>query len=170
MNAVDAAILPRQPDRSNLIQRYLTSIKFKLYASSDYLSECGVPQNVQDLDNHRLISFGGDNHYSNDMNWHLKVGKEVGDYREPFLSVSDTLHAAEQGLGIATIAQENPLLHHSKLVEILPEVEGPETKGYYIFPEHLKNSKRIKLFGDFLEECMQNDHFFQKSTDISQVA
>ena len=169
MNTIDAAILPRQPDRPNLVQRYLTSIKLKLYASPDYLAEHGVPQDVQDLDHHRLISFGDHNHYLSDINWHLKEGKEVGDYREPSLSVLTTFHAAEEGLGIATLAKENPLLLNSKLVEVLPNLEGPEIKGYYVVPEHLKNSKRIKLFGDFLEECIQNDKVFQLNEE-TQVA
>ena len=68
MNHVDAAILPRQPDRLNLVQRYLSSLKLKLYASPDYLAEYGVPQTVQDLDHHRLISFGDHNHFLRDIN------------------------------------------------------------------------------------------------------
>ena len=41
-----------------------------MYASPDYLKKFGQPKSMEDLNDHRLISFG-ENHpnYLRDMNW-----------------------------------------------------------------------------------------------------
>ena len=36
------------------------------------------------------------------------------------------------------------------LVQVLPEVEGPRLEAYFVYPEELRNSKRIQVFRDFL--------------------
>jgi len=38
----------------------------------------------------------------------------------------------------------------SNLVRVLPEVEGPRIDAYFVYPEELRNSKRIQVFRDFL--------------------
>ncbi len=42
------------------------------------------------------------------------------------------------------------VLGSSSLVRVLPEVEGPRIDAYFVYPEELRNSKRIQVFRDFL--------------------
>ena len=46
--------------------------------------------------------------------------------------------------GIKVIA-ENP-----DLVQILPELKGPKVDVFFVYPEELRNSKRVAVFRDFL--------------------
>jgi len=43
-------------------------------------------------------------------------------------------------------------------VEILPELSGPIIDTYFVYPEELRNSKRITLFRDFIMRKMAEDH------------
>jgi DNA-binding transcriptional LysR family regulator len=68
----------------------------------------------------------------------LKVNSIYGMYR-----------AAQSGLGIATLP-DYIVGKHSELVRILPELEGPSFDAYFVYPEELRNSKRVAVFRDFL--------------------
>ncbi len=57
--------------------------------------------------------------------------------------------AVESGVGIAALpdylARDNP-----KLVQVLSDIEGPSFDTYFVYPEELRDSKRIAIFRDFL--------------------
>lgn len=36
------------------------------------------------------------------------------------------------------------------LVHVLPDIEGPEIHGYFVYPEELRNSARVGAFRDYL--------------------
>lgn len=163
LNEVDAAVIPFMPDRPTWIQRHLMQFHLKLYASPDYLSTFGSPKTAEDLSNHRLISHGNDDHILSELKWHLSLGTNGDESQDPYLVVCSPFHAAEQGLGIATLAQENLLLRSGKLVEVLPEIDGPTIDAYYVYPEHLKDSKRVRLFGDYVVE------FIKKTNNLSNL-
>ena len=38
----------------------------------------------------------------------------------------------------------------SGVVRVLPELEGPRIDAYFVYPEELRNSKRVHVFRDFL--------------------
>jgi DNA-binding transcriptional LysR family regulator len=153
MREADVAIRmspPRQPD---LVQRHLMTLRYHIYASSEYLRRFGTPQKPEDLDKHRLIIFGEDVRPPvRAINWHWEAGSRPGYERRPIFSINNVyglLNAVESGLGVAALpdlmAQET-----SDLVRILPELTGPEVEAYFVYPEELRNSKRIAVFRDFL--------------------
>jgi DNA-binding transcriptional LysR family regulator len=57
--------------------------------------------------------------------------------------------AVASGLGIAPLPSYMARLG-SDLVHVLPEVVGPEIDMYFVYPEELRNSKRISVFREFL--------------------
>ena len=69
------------------------------------------------------------------------------------LGASLLLHAVllaiQSGLGIGAlpdyVVQENP-----DLVRILTDLKGPKVDVYFVYPEELRNSKRVAVFRDFL--------------------
>jgi len=153
MREADVAIRmspPRQPD---LIQRHLVSVQVHIYASTDYLKKYGTPQRPEDLDTHRLITYGEDSRPPvPGVNWLLDAGAKPGHDRRPILSVNNTygmLRAVMSGLGLASlpdfVAHEN-----NSLVRVLPELAGPPNEAYFVYPEELRASKRISVFRDFL--------------------
>ena len=59
------------------------------------------------------------------------------------------LVAAKAGLGIAAV----PDYMHAEtdgLVQVLTEVKAPKVDVYFVYPEELRNSKRVAVFRDFL--------------------
>ncbi len=150
----DVLICPLIPHQPHLIQKHLLTPKIKLFASDAYLKKFGRLKTVDDLNNHRLITYRG-NYYSTygSTNWILNVGiKEGQASRKSYLeidSLNGMLNSALQGYGIAELA-DIPAVLNSGLIEVLPELDGPYVELYYIFPEKRKNSKKINLLFDYL--------------------
>lgn len=157
----DTLIAPYIENSPDLVQSYLFSCCLQLYASPEYLEKFGYPQVIDDLDNHRLITFGTDTirPYS-DIDWLLRIGLPAGMVRKPYLSINSSKGAsflAEQGLGIVALSDEFPHIHELNLVKILPEVKGPVVDLYYIYPQVLQNSNRLKVFGEYLESQIPHE-------------
>ncbi|OJX10526.1 MAG: hypothetical protein BGO77_02955 [Caedibacter sp. 37-49] len=152
---VDAAIIPFTPDRPTWIQRHLMQFQLKLFASPNYLENHGTPETIEDLTSHKMISHITNGSSLSDLKWHLSLGTKDDKEREPYLVVCSPYHAAEQGLGIVTLAQENLLLRSGKLVEVLPNLNGPTIDAYYVYPEHLKESKKVRLLGDYIVDFIR---------------
>ena len=87
-----------------------------------------------------------------DLNWLLRLGSKSGQRRTPVLCINNVyaiLRAVQSGVGIAALP-EFMVQGANDLVRILPEVEGPRIDAYFVYPEELRNSKRIQVFRDFL--------------------
>jgi DNA-binding transcriptional LysR family regulator len=153
MREADCAIRMQPPRQADLIQRHLLTIHVHCFASPAYLKKFGVPKSAADLDNHRLVVYGEDPRPPfPGVNWLLEAGVRPGTRRNPVLMVNNIyaiLRAVENGVGIAAfpdyMAQES-----TKIVQVLPELEGPTYEAYFVYPEEMRNSKRIAVFRDFL--------------------
>ena len=155
MREADIAIRmmpPRQPD---LVQRHLLSMNYSVYASPAYLEKHGVPKSPDDLDHHKIIVYGDDSRVSapvSDVNWLLEAGASPDRPRRPVLEVNNIYgiyRAVKSGLGIAAMP-DYLSSETDTLVHILPELKGPKIDAYFVYPEELRNSKRITVFRDFL--------------------
>jgi hypothetical protein len=65
---------------------------------------------------------------------------------------------AERGIGIMPLSKEFPNIDKRNLVPVLPDVRGPIIDLYYVYPKAIKNSKRVIIFGEFLQSCIPEDH------------
>lgn len=155
MREADIAIRmmpPRQPD---LVQRHLLSMNYCVYASPSYLEKHGTPKTAEDLDEHRIIVYGDDTRVAapvSNVNWLLEAGASPDRRRRPVLEVNNIYgiyRAVKSGLGIAAMP-EYLSSETDNLVRILPELKGPKIEAYFVYPEELRNSKRITVFRDFL--------------------
>jgi DNA-binding transcriptional LysR family regulator len=152
MREADVAIrmhAPRQPD---LVQRHLMDLQWVVCASPDYLKKYSVPQRAEDLDSHKLVLFGDHHPPVPDINWLAEAGRRPGNPRRALLEVNSTqamLLAVRTGIGIAAlpeyVVQENP-----DMVRILADLKSPQVGVYFVYPEELRNSKRVAVFRDFL--------------------
>ena len=162
MREADCAIRMHPPRQADLIQRHLLSVHVHVFAGQDYLKKFGTPKTAADLDSHRIIVYGDDpNPPFPNVNWLLEVGTTGGRRRTPALmvnNVSAILRAVENGIGIAAfpdyIAQQS-----TKIVQILPELEGPTYEAYFVYPEELRSSKRIAVFRDYLVQKVGETQF-----------
>lgn len=156
----DVAIRFVKQTHPKVIQLRLMPIRYRFYASSDYLARRGVPHDAEDLDRHDLIVFGNDMPMPFEtINCILELGRASGPARRPRLcinSVYGMYRAAKSGLGIAAlpeyISDESP-----DMVEVLPHIEGPSIEAWFVYPEELRSSKRVAVIRDFLLEQAAED-------------
>lgn len=148
----DVAIWLHAPTQKDLIQRRLFTVHFHVYASEDYVKRFGAPKNLADLDNHRIITYGGIPLQRRDINWLETAGREGRGRRTPLIrinSMQGMKQIVKRGLGLAVLpdylARDEPTL-----VEVLDNVEVPEFDTYLVYAPELKNSKRLKVFRDFI--------------------
>jgi DNA-binding transcriptional LysR family regulator len=153
MREADVAIRMTTPTQSDLIQRRLMTLSYHVFAAPSYLQKHGMPRKPEDLDRHRLVVFGEDARPPvPNLNWLLEAGLKDGEKRRAFLKVNSTyaiFRAVQSGIGIGALPQ---YLNHEagNLVEILPEIRGPDLDVYFVYPEELRNSSRITLFRQFI--------------------
>lgn len=162
MREADCAIRMHPPRQGDLIQRHLLSVHVHCYASREYLAKHGEPKTAADLDKHKIVVYGDDpNPPFPNVNWLLEAGMSGGKKRQPTLLVNNVyaiLRAVENGIGIAAfpdyMAQES-----SKIIRILPELDGPTYEAYFVYPEELRSSKRIAVFRDYLVQKVAESQF-----------
>ena len=155
MREADVAIWMLPPKQEDLIHRHLLTIQFNIYASPEYISRRGMPQTLQDLDDHDIIVYGDSARFAPPFpsaNWLLEVGADPAKPRRPVLEINN-IHginrAVRSGMGIAALP-EYMNREAENLVQLLPELVGPRMDAYFVFPEEMRHSKRIMVFRDFL--------------------
>jgi len=149
----DVAIRFVRQTQPRLVQLYLMTVHYRVFASEEYLNTNGTPNYPEELDRHQLIVYGEDVPAPTaDINWLLRAGATPGHTREPALRVSSVYgiyRAVRSGLGIAALpyylSEEAP-----NLVEILPDLTGPSFDVFYVYAEELRHAKRIAVVRDFL--------------------
>lgn len=158
MREADVAVRMQRPTQSDLIQRRLMTVHTHVYAAQSYLARHGSPTTTADLDRHRLVAYGDDpNLSSQPLNWILHAGLEEVDQERPrqaalrVNNVYGMLRAVQSGLGLASLP-DYLASGSDTLVRVLPELDGPSFTGYFVYPEELRNSKRVAVFRDFLLE------------------
>ena len=152
MREADVAIRMHAPKQPDLVQRHLMTIRWNIAASAGYLAEHGTPQRAEDLDDHALILFGDYRPPVADINWLAQAGRRAGQPRRAVLEVN-SMHAmamaVSNGVGIAALpswmSEET-----EGLKTILPDLKPPKVDVFFVYPEELRNSKRVAVFRDFL--------------------
>ncbi|MBT3556500.1 MAG: LysR family transcriptional regulator [Rhodospirillales bacterium] len=159
MRQADVAIRLEPPKKPDLVQRHLKHIGYHVYATAEYLKRKGIPQTPEDLDNHDLVVYGEDAAPPvENLNWLLEVGRKKGaGPRKPVLKVNSIFgifRAVQSGIGIGAIPDymSNEV---DTLVEVLPEIRGPNLDVYFVYPTELRNSARIGVFRDFVVKAMR---------------
>ncbi len=153
MREADVAIRMVQPRQPDLVKLHLMKMRYRVVASPAYLNEHPAPKTAEELDNHKIVIFGDDaSPPVPGLDWLLEVGAKPGTKRRPALRVNSTygiFRAVQSGLGIAAIPDY--LARDGRgLVSVLPDLETPTQDAYFVYPEELRNSMRIKVFRDFL--------------------
>src|SRR3546814_11435848 len=71
-------------------------------------------------------------------------------------NVYGVMKAVQSGAGVGALpefmAASNP-----DLVQVLPELTGPQLDAYFVYAEEMRRSKRISVFRDFLLRKVAED-------------
>jgi DNA-binding transcriptional LysR family regulator len=152
MREADVAIRMHPPKQPDLVQRHLMTIQWDVLASKEYLAAHGTPMRPEELDDHTMILFGDYQPPVADINWLSLAGRRAGQPRRAVLEVN-SLHAmamaARAGVGIAALP--NWMRDEVEgLQPILTDLKPPKVDVFFVYPEELRNSKRVAVFRDFL--------------------
>jgi DNA-binding transcriptional LysR family regulator len=153
MREADVAIRLRRPAQPDLIQRRLFTVHYHVFASAEYIKRFGEPKTIEDLDEHRIVSFGGDQpSYLMATHWLSTAGREGREPRTVHFTVNNISAlqvAVETGAGIGILpdyaANGNPSLQ-----QVLRDVEMPNLESYLVYAEEMRSVARVQAFRDFL--------------------
>jgi DNA-binding transcriptional LysR family regulator len=162
MREADIALRLRQPVQPDLIQRRLFTMHFHAYASTDYLKRHGQPRSLADLDQHRILAYGGaGSSFLNNINSLPLAGRDPKSPRQAAMTVNNInalFSAVQSGVGIAVLP-EYLVEPESGLIRLLPQADMPELDCYLVYPEEMKSVARVQVFRDFLVANAQRWHY-----------
>ena len=149
----DCAIRLRQPQQPDLIQRRLFTMHFHLYAAPTYLAKHGMPESIEDLDKHRIVTFGEPvPSQLAHLNWLEVAGKPEGVRRPATLQINDILsvkRAVQRGAGIAMLP-DYMVGKETGLVQLMTDTEVPTYDTFFAYPDAMKQQVKLHVFRDFL--------------------
>jgi DNA-binding transcriptional LysR family regulator len=152
MREADVAIRFTEPTQNDLIRRKLFTVHYNVYASAEYVRARGHPRSFEDLDNHRILTYGGVPNPLKQINLLETAGRDGSGARRPVVRINSIYALKEAvlaGIGVAVlpdyIARDDP-----GLIKVLSEADMPVLDTYFVYPEEIKNSKKVKVFRDFL--------------------
>lgn len=135
---------------SSLVMRRLLKYRHRLLASPEYLETFGAPQTVHDLNDHRLVAFGGQ-----EKTWTLMSGGRTETIRfRPFFAIND-YHGLAQVLSMGAGIGELPSIvcpdqqRPGKLVEVLPDWQFEEADLSLIQLAGRHVPRQVRLFKEY---------------------
>ena len=159
----DIGIWMRRPKQLNYIQKKFVDFQYHIYGSNNYLEKYGYPRTENDLQKHKFITYGrGLPSPVFNPDWALKLGvKDNKKKRKSVMKVNSVyglLLAVQSGVGLAALPDY--IAHNvPNLTKILPNIKGPHTETYFVYPESLKNVARVKAFRNFIFSKMHEWKF-----------
>lgn len=151
-------------DDSTLIARRLATIEQKLCAAPTYLKQHGLPQTLQDLRNHKMISYSlahtqglaFDSDFDSNPQQHPPSGTALlfsGEHSQVnnSLMLRDFLIA---GLGIGALPSflADPAIACGQLQRVLPEFVNEPRHIYAVYPTNRHLQPKVKAFVDYLAD------------------
>ena len=152
--ASDIEIRMTESTSQDDIQTKISQFEYKIYASKQYIKENGLPNSINDLDNHNIIAYGETAQPPLDrtrLNWLLHIGRNKNNTRRPVLEISNIhgiVGATESSIGISSLPSwmEDVI----DLEEILCQLEGPKLNISLCHKYDLKDDPRIRVFKNFI--------------------
>ncbi len=147
----DVALRLTEPTQMDLIRFPLYEFQFKIYSSPKYIEKFGIPKDVSELPNHKIVAFGDSVEPSiPDVNCILDLLPKNKKVKTLFISnMYGVMRAIGGGAGIGALP-EYMRISNNNLVPILPTADTPKTIIYFTYPPELKGSKKIEALRDFL--------------------
>ncbi len=153
MREADVAIWTREPEQADLIRRSLFTMKVRAFASTSYVRKFGQPKSLEDLEQHRFVSYGGTPAYHlSVIRWLETAGREGKDPLIPVFRANSVValkYAVRAGIGVGLIP-DYLTGEDADLVPVLVDVELPTIPIIFVYPEELKTSKKVQVLRDFL--------------------
>jgi DNA-binding transcriptional LysR family regulator len=153
MRQADVAIWTREPEQVDLIRRPLFSMRVRAFASTQYVRRFGAPQSLEDLEQHRFVSYSGmPAQHLSVIRWLESAGRNGQEPRVPAFRANSVValkYAIRAGIGVGLIP-DYLVEEETDLVTVLNEVQLPKMPIIFVYPEELRTSKKVQVLRDFL--------------------
>ncbi len=152
-HSYDVALLPRTAHNTPLIQSELFTMKLRLYASNEYISKHGFITDIQDIQNHSLITFGLQSKFDLGLSsWPLCALENPYQIKSHISvnCVNTMIQFAEDGLGIIGISDRFIKMKNSKLKNICSDIHQDNVTICIMYPSESLNMSLIHIFKAFL--------------------
>lgn len=141
---------------STLIAKKLGSVKRKLFASPDYITQHGKPSAVRELVHHQLLIINPINNATN-LNLSSSKGTSINIDCKPRLMLDDFAMLTQSlidGLGIGVLPEymSSEHLKAGRLVNVLPQWGMEAVDVYALYPKNRARIPKVKAFLDFIVE------------------
>jgi DNA-binding transcriptional LysR family regulator len=137
MREADVAIRMKEPSQADLIRKRLMSVHMCLFASRSYVETHGAPDTPEALSAHRLIC-------QNPRS--AQVGAGATLVSELMTNDISSLLTVNNYFGVL-----QGVLHDLG-IGVLPDVSSSEVPVFLAYPEELRQSKRVSVFRDFVQD------------------
>jgi len=148
----DVAVRMAQPTEPDLIGKHAFDAGWCLYASADYLAQCGRPDSLEALRGHALVLFKETMHSIGPFGW-------LEPYRGSDATRVDNIQAAVQlvlaGTGICLLPAMNEHVAPS-LVRVLP-TPLTSNQGWVVYHESARDTARVRATVDLLLEFFDQE-------------
>ncbi len=152
---IDCVVRVGELDSSSLIARFIGHLVMVNCASRGYLEQYGMPEQLEDLSQHKLINYAG------------AVGEKQGEFvyqggsvmMDSALSVNNTeaySAAACAGLGIIQVPYYDvqDKIEQGILVEVLSTYSAPSLPLNILYPNRTYIPKRLEIFMNWVGEVL----------------
>jgi LysR family transcriptional regulator AphB len=156
-SGADIALRIGPLESSMLYQKRLGSLKTILVATPEYLASSGEPQNIDELEPHRLI---GTNTLAkwNMINTETNSKQEI---RPRFSTLVNDVKLATQlvcddlGISLLPTSEVEHLVIEGTLVQVLASWQGPKRDLYTVWPSGKLLSAKAQCLRDYMEVFIQ---------------
>jgi DNA-binding transcriptional LysR family regulator len=150
----DIAITLERPEQGRLVSSKLTDYTLGLYASGDYLTQHGKPEDVDALKVHPRIGYVEDLIFTASLNFSGEVMRSWDAGFEISTAIGQT-EAVRSGAGIG-ILHDYIARQYQELVRILPQVSI--RRAYWTtYHESARDLVRVRSVIDFLQELVDEE-------------
>ncbi|WP_075261543.1 LysR substrate-binding domain-containing protein [Candidatus Odyssella acanthamoebae] len=145
-------VTPLFLNQEEINAHYLTTYKFRLYASQAYVEEKGIPQSIHDLDAHTLISFTKDGLFP-----HTYEPQAIKCKQHLIIDCPLAIaNAVENNVGIGPLLPHIARLSQQSLVPILHNQLRQSLNIYYTYPASLTQNRMVQDFYNYLQSLPED--------------
>jgi len=149
----DIAVRLFRPNEVDLVAKHLGEMKMSLYSSSRYKEKYSLPKNLDDLNTHKIITYGEQFSSLPENKWLIEHS-----YSSLHIFSSDStaarLKATLSGIGIS-IQPEILVKSNTDLIPVLNKEKIPSHNVWLVYHKDIRHMKRIRTVVDFITICLK---------------
>ena len=148
----DVAVRLFRPDEADLVVKHLGEMKMSLFASNNYKEKYSLPDKLQNLNMHKVITYGEQLSSLPENQWLLEHSCNSSHIFSSD-STAARLKATLSGIGIS-ILPEVLAKSNTDLLQIFNKINIPSHNVWLVYHKDLRHIERIRTVLNFITSCL----------------